>query len=155
MAPPTEEGVRTAELVFVGTVTAVDANGFIADVTVHEVWRGDVANRMVLDGGLDPANPAEDDRRFEAGEQYLFMPLLVEGRWVDSICSGTVVWTDDLAAFRPAGVEAPAPGIPGPTGGARGAGIGLSELLLPIATVVIIGGATILVALLAARRREA
>ena len=43
MAPPIEEAVRTSELVFVGTVTAIDNEGRSATVQVEEVWRGDAS----------------------------------------------------------------------------------------------------------------
>jgi hypothetical protein len=149
---PLEQVVNDAPYVFVGRVSAVDAGGFSADVEVIEVWRGDVADRMVVDGGLDPGSPAEDDRRFEAGLTYIFLPSLIDGHLVDSICSATTTWDEaTMAGLRPPEVTAPEP-LPtaAPASGLAGA---LGDYVGPVLVVSIIGG-LLLVTVLIARRRE-
>ena len=152
-APPLELAVKEAPVVFVGRVAAVDADGFSADVEVLEVWRGDVAIRMVVDGGLDPSSPAEDDRRFEAGLTYIFLPASVDGHLVDSICSATTEWDEaTMAGLRPPELTPPEPvptteTQPGPLDG-------LGDLVGPVLVVSIVGG-LLLVTVLLARRRDA
>jgi hypothetical protein len=152
-ALPFEEAIKGSEFVFIGRVSSVDAGGFSADVEVIEVWRGDVADRTVVDGGLDPASPAEDDRQFELGVTYLFMPTSVEGHLVDSICSATTPWDEKaMAGFRPPEAQAPEP-LP-TNAGEAGPLSGLGALLGPVLMVSIIGG-LLLVTVLIAHRRDA
>ena len=153
MAPPIEEAARTSELVFVGSVTAVANGGRSASVRVEEVWRGDeMPATVTVLGGTDPEQAMEDDRTFEAGVRYVFVPFVVEGRLVASICSATTPWVDELAAIRPAGVRTPtpsaAPAAPGPLSA-------IAELALPLLTALLIGGAVLGVAVVVGRRREA
>jgi hypothetical protein len=151
-APPIEEAVRTSELVFVGTVTALGNGGRSATVQVEEVWRGaEIPATVTVFGGTDPAQPAEDDRTFETGVRYVFFPVEWEGRLVDHICTATTPWVDDLAAVRPAGVQTPLPTEGEPTPGPLSA---ITDLALPIATAVLIGGAALAVAVVVGRRRE-
>jgi hypothetical protein len=152
---PLEKAVFSADLVFVGTVAETANEGRSATVTVAEVWRGDVPSPVTVDGGLDPKNPAEDDRTFEAGVTYLFIPLqldgLSSGRVVDGICSSTVPWTEDLASLRPPEVGVPLitePSSPNPLSF-------LGELAMPLAMAGLIGGGAFVFAMLAARRRDA
>jgi hypothetical protein len=152
MAPPIEEAVRTSELVFVGTVTALDNSGRSATVQVEEVWRGgEMPATVTIFGGTDPEQAMEDDRTFEAGVRYVFVPFVIDGRLVDSICSATTAWVDELAAIRPAGVRTPtptaAPAAPGPLSA-------IADLALPLLTALLIGGAALAIAVVVGRRRQ-
>jgi hypothetical protein len=150
-ALPLEKAVVDAPVVFIGTVETVDSGGFSADVEVIGVWHGDVAERVVVDGGLEPATPAEDDRRFEPGVTYIFLPSRVDGRLVDNICSATTPWDEaSMAGLRPPEAVAPGP-VPAT---ATGPLEGLGDLTGPIAVVAIVGG-ILLVTVVVARRRDA
>jgi len=153
--PPLEMVVTTAELVFVGTVTEVSSDRRSAQVSVSEVWRGDVPSPVTVNGGLDPAGVAEDDRTFEAGVTYLFVPVgldgLADGLVVDSICSSTVPFTEDLAWLRPPEIGTPLAGKPTDPGPLDF----LAPLVMPLAMAALIGGGAFAVALLVGRRRDA
>lgn len=158
-APPLPlEKAVFSELVFVGRVTEVANGGRSATVEVTEVWRGDVATPVTVFGGADPTNPAEDDRVFEVGVTYLFVPpqldSLRQGIVVDSVCSSTTPWTDAMAPLRPADAHAPTPAEPGTTGGSSPLAF-LSGIIEPVMTAAIVGGGAFLIALFVARRREA
>jgi len=152
MAPPIEEAVRTAELAFVGTVTEVANGGRSASVRVEEVWRGgEMPASVTVLGGMDPAQPMEDDRTFEAGVRYLFLPFAIDRQLVDNICSATRPWVDELEAVRPAGVQTPAPTA---APAALGPLSAVADLALPLLTALLIGGAALTVAVVVGRRRE-
>jgi hypothetical protein len=146
--PPIEKAVAGAEIVFVGTVTAVESAGRTASVNVEEVWRGDVPAEVVLNDDLDPDVISSVDRTFDVGVRYLFLPSAEDGRLIDTQCSSTVAWDDGLAAFRPAEAHQPVPGTDdrGPLGI-------LGELGGPVLVVSIVGG-LLLATVLVARRRD-
>lgn len=152
---PLEKAVGTAEVVFVGTVTEVSSDLRSAQVSVSEVWRGDVPTPVTVNGGLDPAGVAEDDRTFEAGVTYLFIPVgldgLADGLVVDSICSSTAVFTEDLAWLRPPEIDTPLAGQPADPGPLDF----LAPLAMPLAMAALIGGGAFALALIVARRRDA
>jgi hypothetical protein len=152
MAGPLDQAIAQAEVVFVGRVSEIDAGGRSAAVEVLEVWKGDVASRIVVDGGVDPANPAEDDRTFELGVTYLFVPNLVAGHLVDGICTATAAWDEaTMAGLRPGDVPAP----PSPAPAATGPLAALADLAGPLFLALIVGGAAFAVAIVVARRRDA
>jgi len=151
MAGPLDESIARAEVVFVGRVSEIDAGGRSAAVEVAEVWKGDVANRIVVDGGLDPANPAEDDRTFELGVTYLFLPSVVDGHLVDSICSATTPWDEaSIAGLRPGGAAPP----PSPATAVTGPLAGLTDLAGPLLLALVVGGAAFAIAIVVGRRRD-
>ncbi|HEX5589487.1 MAG TPA: hypothetical protein VFX65_04255 [Candidatus Limnocylindrales bacterium] len=153
MAPPFEEAAKTAEIVFVGTVTGLANEGRVATVQVDEVWRGgEMPAEVTVFGGTDPAGPMEDDRTFEASVRYVFFPFVAEGRMVDNICTATTPWIEDFAALRPAGAQTPAPSAAPAAAGPLAA---IADLALPILTALLIGGAALAVAIIVGRRREA
>lgn len=151
MAPPIEEAVRTADLVFVGSVTAIADGGRSASVRVEEVWRGgEMPAEVTVLGGTEPAQPMEDDRTFEAGVRYVFFPFVVDGQLVDSICTATAPWVEGFAAVRPADARTP---LPSATGTASGPLAAVADLALPLLTALLIGGAAVAVAIVVSRRR--
>ncbi|TAJ99452.1 MAG: hypothetical protein EPO36_12010 [Chloroflexota bacterium] len=151
MAGPLDQAIAQAEVAFVGRVSEIDAGGRSAAVEVLEVWKGDVASRIVVDGGLDPANPAEDDRTFQLGVTYLFVPNVVEGHLVDGICTATAPWDEaSMAGLRPA--EPPA--RPSPAPAATGPLAELADLAGPLFLALIVGGAAFAVAIVVGRRRD-
>lgn len=152
-APGLEQAIGESDLVFVGTVTAVEHGGRSATVDIREVWRGgELPATVTVVGGVDPAQPMEDDRAFETGVTYLFLPALVDGRMVDSICSATTPWTDTLMAFRTVDAHTPAPAE---ARAATGPAAIVGELALPIVTAALIGGSALTIAFFVARRRDA
>ena len=157
-APPLPiEKAVFSDLVFVGRVTDLANDGRSATVEVTEVWRGDVPTPGTVNGGPNPANPGEDDRVFDLGGTYLFIPVqldaLAQGVLIDSVCSSTTPWTDDLARLRPADMGRPLPvatTTPGP-----GPFAFLGGLAMPILTAGLVAGSAFVLAWFVARRREA
>ncbi len=150
--PPLEQAISSTDLAFVGAVVATEYNGRSATVAVTDVWRGgEMPATVTVLGGQNPAAAMLDDRTFEVGVTYLFLPSVIDDRLVDSICSATVPWTDDFAALRPVNAQSSAPTV-GPT--ATGPMAVLGELVIPILTAVLIGGAALVVALVVGRRRD-
>ena len=158
-APPLPiEKAVFSDLVFVGRVTDVANQGRSATVEVTEVWRGDVPTPVTVNGGSDPTNPAEDDRSFEVGVTYLFIPAQIDGLRqgfvTDSVCSSTTPWTDDLARLRPADVGQPSAGSASSTTSSNPRAF-LGWLTMPILTAVLVVGSAFVLAWLVARGREA
>ncbi len=151
---PLEKAVESASLVFVGRVTDVANEGRSATVEVTEVWRGEVPTPVLVQGGFDPSIAAEDDRSFEVGVTYLFLPTGLDGLAsavvVDSLCSPTTPWTDDLARLRPAEVGTPISTEPSTTGLPTWIG----DLVGPLAVGGLLGGGAFVLALVVAQRRE-
>ena len=150
LAAPLDKAVIDAAFVFVGTVSSVRSHGFSAEVDVREVWRGEIAGHVVVNGGLDPANPAEDDRQFEVGVIYLFLPTSIDGRLVDSMCSATTPWVEEaMGGLRPPDGLAPEPTPSNQTGLLSA----LGDVSGPLLVAAIVGG-LLIVTVLVARRRE-
>lgn len=149
--PPIEEAVKTADIVFIGTVTETANRGTWATVTVKEVWRGpDQPATVVIRGGPAGNAATSVDRTFEAGVEYIFLPYIdqEQGGLTDNSCSNTQPWAEAMAALRPAEVRQPAV--------APAAGEGGFELpLLPIAVVGVVFLAMLGVGLLARGRSDA
>lgn len=143
---------RTADAVFVGTVTEVGNNARWAKVTVDEVWRGpDQPVEVEVRGGpADPGTASSVDRTYEVGVRYLFAVMVVEGNLEDNACSGTTqVEAIDLDAMRPD--EARGPSETAGTSG-RADGLELGWLAGPVLATSIIGGLLLATVLLARRR---
>ncbi len=152
---PLQQSIDEAPAVFVGTVTALDFQERVATVEVDEVWKGDVAAVVTVNGGspLSHLRAAGEegqdlwtsvDRTYVSGDRYLFVPWSVEeGAFMDSQCSNTQVYGPDVEAFRPADARIVEP----PSGGGNaGVWIGLGA-----AVVLAVGG----VLLVAIRRQRA
>ncbi len=149
MPPPIEEAVKTADIVFVGTVAATTNRNSWASVEVTEVWRGPDQPRAVVVRGGPPGNAATSvDRAFETGVTYLFFPFAdSEIGLADNSCTSTTPWTEELAALRPADSRAPI-GAEAQAGGFDAAGV-----LVPLGVAIIVGGALLLAGLAARGRR--
>lgn len=146
--PPIEDAVKSAEIVFVGTVAATSNRSSWASVTVEEVWRGpDQAAQVLVKGGPGGNAATSVDRSFEVGVKYLFFPYADAGGLADNSCTSTTRWTADLAALRPADARAPV----GATSG--GGGIDVGGLVAPLAVTLLVAG-TLLVVGLAVRSRR-
>ena len=149
MPPPIEEAVKTADIVFVGTVAQTTNRNAWANVEVTEVWRGWSGPRAVVVKGGPPGNAATSvDRAFEPGVTYLFFPYADEELGLaDNSCSPTTPWTDDLEALRPAVTRVPIGAEP------EAGGFDLGGVLVPLGVAVIVGGALFLAGLAARGRR--
>ena len=104
MTVPLEEDVRTAEVVFIGTVRATANAGRQARVSVEEIWRGPMHfGDVVIVGGPEGNLGTSVDRQFEVGVRYIFFPHLDPVRGMtDNSCSSTQPTTDDTWRLRPA-----------------------------------------------------
>jgi hypothetical protein len=118
--PPLAESIAAAQVVFVGTVTALDHEGRVATFRVEEVWKGGVLGEtVVVNGGpsLRELERAERDgfgiassvdRTYEAGVRYLVVSHGAAGDVLrDNACSSTQAYSTELDRFRPAGASPP------------------------------------------------
>jgi hypothetical protein len=121
-APPLDQAIAQANVVFVGTVQSTEHDGLTANFRVEDVWKGEVGATAVVHGGPGIA-ALEDaarkglgvatsvDRTYEMGTRYLVVSHgKADGVLLDNICSSTQPYKDDLASFRPAGAHPPAEG---------------------------------------------
>ncbi len=148
--PPVEEAVASAEIAFVGTVTAAANLGRWATISVEEVWAGsDLPAVVEVRGGGAAGAESMADRSYVVGTRYLFFPYVEEGRLTDNICSSTQEWQPEVEKVRPADVRTPTSGEPEPVDPVAALG-GLVVPIVGVAVlaIVIIGGA-----MLVARRQ--
>jgi hypothetical protein len=112
-AGPIEEELARAPVAFVGTVT--ETIGSTARLTVREVWAGDIGPVVEIRGlggaavpkgrALVEAEPIPiqlDDRAWTVGATYLVVPWVEAGRLIESACTATTLWREELGALRPA-----------------------------------------------------
>lgn len=153
--PPLEKAAATADLVFLGVVTEIADGGRLATVAVKDVWRGDLPPIVRVAGGQDPTNPAEDDRTFEPSAAYLFLPVISGDHLVDSVCSSTTIWSDDLKVLRPANAHGPDPdaALAATPSASAGPLAFLGSFAGPMAIAALVGGGAIGLSFLVARRR--
>lgn len=135
--PPLEEHLAQADVVFVGTVVSLADEQRTALVEVEEIWRGpELPAEVTVHGGFPGQGFSSVDRSFETGARYLFAPSFDEGRLEDNACTATQIWSDELAALRPASVSTPEPepadeGSPG--------GIPAAALVIALAVALVAG----------------
>lgn len=114
IAPPVREAVENADDVFVGEVVRLENDGRTALVTVMDVWKGHVAERVVVHGGMQlPQQPdtyTSVDRTYELGKTYLFFPSEREERYFRDICTRTSVMRERFLRIRPEGASTPSLG---------------------------------------------
>jgi len=149
MPPPLEEAVKTADIVFVGTVAQTTNRNSWASVEVTEVWRGpDQPRAVTVKGGPEGNAATSVDRAFEPGVTYLFFPYAEAGVGLaDNSCTSTTPWTEAMVALRPTDIRQPIGADP------EAGGFDPGGLLLPIGVAVIVGGALFLGGLAARGRR--
>jgi hypothetical protein len=158
--PPVAEAVKTAEVVFVGTVTETSNRNSWATVQVEDVWKGPDLPAVVLIKGGPGGNAATSvDRTFEVGVKYLFFPLLGNGTepapaidtqigLVDNSCTNTTPWVPELAGLRPADARAPGGAAP------EASGFDAMSVVVPAGVALLVAGLLLGVGLLA-RGRDA
>lgn len=143
---------KSADAVFVGTVTALANDGRSAQVRVSETWQGpDQPAEVVVLGGPEGQGVATSiDRTYAVGVEYLFAVTVdANGKLMDNACSGTTETSSlDLKAIRPADVRQPIGGAPTSASG----GLDLSGLAGPVLLAAIVGGLLLVTVLLANRR---
>jgi hypothetical protein len=149
LAPDIKTAVLSADIVFVGTVTATSNRDSWATVAVEEVWRGpDQPAEVVVKGGPAGNAATSVDRTFEVGVKYLFFPYVDPAVGLsDNSCTSTIQWSDDLLALRPSDARTSA----GVTGTETGFDVG--GLLGPLAVAVVVAGVLLAVGLLARSRQ--
>jgi len=160
--PPLERALAAADVVFVGTVTALANDGRTATFRVEEVWKGTVGELVVVNGGPSLAElekaaregygvATSVDRTYERGGRYLVVPFGASGDVLtDNACSSTQPYTDSLDRFRPAAAADPIPGrepasAPGRPGEASDGG-GWSAIIVVVTALVAAGAVASLVA---------
>lgn len=152
MLPPVDNAAQTADIVFVGTVSATSNGNRWAEVAVQEVWRGpDMPKTVVIQGGPAGNTMTSVDRSFQVGVTYLFFPYVdpATGALADNSCTGTTEFTDDLVRLRPADARQPLGGDPAETAGGFDV-----QSLLPVGLALAVFGVLLVVGLVARGRQE-
>lgn|SRR5262245_63447216 len=150
---PIEQAVKTADIVFVGTVDDTAQGQRWASVTVEEVWRGpDQPKHVVIKGGPAGNTATSVDRSFEVGVKYIFLPYVdPEGSGLaDNTCTNTQPWADEMKAIRPADFRQPLESA-APTS----AGFDLGPFVPIVATAVVVFLVLLGVGLVARGRSDA
>lgn len=101
-APPLAQAFADAEVVFKGTVTAVENNGRTATVRVDEIWKGPpLPDSVVVIGGAEGENVASSvDRDFRVELTYVFFPNNGAPPFQDDICTSTQPYSPELERLR-------------------------------------------------------
>jgi hypothetical protein len=111
--PTFPQSVATADVIFVGTVTAVTNGSRWATVAIEDVWKGrDVPSAVEVHAGpADPPGPLQSassvDRTYREGKRYIFFPYGKAPTFKDSSCSATQRYEKTLEGFRPANAPGP------------------------------------------------
>jgi len=119
--PPLDKALADASVVFVGTAMETKHDGRVATFEVEQVWKGSVAELVVVNGGGPSIKEMERaeakggsiatsvDRAYETGVRYLVLPWHVRGQVMrDNACSSTQPYTAKLASHAPPGATPPA-----------------------------------------------
>lgn len=118
---PLDQAVDGASSVFVGTVVELRSYDRFAVFDVEDVWKGDLAEKVEVNGGPALASlestdegvglATSVDRTYRLGGRYLVVSYGFDRDDVlaDSACSATREYTHDLIDFRPADAHAPTP----------------------------------------------
>jgi len=148
---PGESPWAAADVVLLGSVTAIANNARWATVHVEEVWVGpDQPVEVVVRGGPEGDVATSVDRTYLVGSRYVFGLTVRDAELQDSACSGTtLVEAIDLDAMRPADVRPPLGA--GPDEGPADLDLGVFGGVFLVAAI----GGLILATVLLARRREA
>ena len=112
---PIREQVASAGLVFVGTVLSTSDRDRVARVRVESIWRGPEVPTYIEVHGSPVTGPGASsiDRTYSAGTRYLFVLYSADQPLQDNSCSGTRVYSNEVAALAPAGARSPAPATAG------------------------------------------
>jgi hypothetical protein len=112
MPPPLREQVKTAPLVFVGTVVSTSDGDRVARVKVESIWRGPTIAAVVEVHGSPVSGfgtASSIDRRYRSGERDLFVLFSDQAPYQDNNCSGTQPYTAEVAALAPPDARPPTP----------------------------------------------
>jgi hypothetical protein len=119
--PSPAEAMASAQLVFVGTVTATSDTGQTATFSVQEIWKGqNLASQVTVYGAAPVASgqPA-DVLTWTVGTRYLVFPsATLNGNLVADACTATEVYQSAFDALRPSNAHPP---LGEPTSGPPGA----------------------------------
>jgi hypothetical protein len=153
IAPPLEQAVEAAEIVFIGTVEETAQGNRWASVAVEEVWRGpDQPKTVVVKGGPAGNTATSVDRSFEVGVKYIFLPYVDPAEGLsDNSCTNTQPWTEAMAALRPAGARPPI----GETNAPADGGVDLGGFVGPAILVAVVFAVLLGIGLLAQGRQDA
>lgn len=151
-APPIDEAIGLADIVFVGTVAGAANENRLATVSVEEVWKGpNLARIVTVDGGPGGGAVASSvDRSYVVGAKYLFVLSGSDQPGLrDNVCTSTTEWFDGLAVLRPIDARAPLASSDGQ------GGFDLLGIATVGGTVLLLAGVLLGVGLLARGRQPA
>jgi hypothetical protein len=132
--------------VFVGNVVKLDNDNRWATVLVDERWHNadGVPDTAFIHGGPEAGKSGIDQRIFALG-RYVFAVTNEGPYYVDSACTATTPWSDDLVQYRPTNVaEGSGSGSGSPLdflesgSAALAAGLALALLIAVVAYILIL-----------------
>jgi hypothetical protein len=115
------EAMTSAQIVFVGRVSATSGTGQTATFTVEEIWKGPNLASQVTVYGAAPVSSGEpvDVLTWTVGTRYLVFPsATLNGNLVADACTATEVYQPAFDALRPSDAHPP---LGEPTSGPPGA----------------------------------
>jgi hypothetical protein len=109
--PPLERAIAEADVAFVGTVETISNRGRDATVAVESLWKGpDLPAEVEVFGGPRRENIAlSNERHFEDGTRYLFIPTNRRPPFKDNACTQTQQYRSALDRFAPEQADADVP----------------------------------------------
>ena len=108
--PVLSDQLDAAKVVFVGTVVSTTDGGRLARVKVEGIWKGPSLPVHVQVSGSPAAGSSAVttvDRKYVAGQRYLFVPVNDQSPFQDNSCTATQPYTSSLAAYSPADPRQP------------------------------------------------
>jgi hypothetical protein len=106
---PLRDELGDAKVAFVGTVISTTNHDKTALVSVEQIWLGrSLPETVEVQGG--PENEqlvTSNDRSFDEGERYLFVPSNAIPPFRDNACTATQPFTPEVARLTPEGAIDP------------------------------------------------
>ncbi|MEA2446469.1 MAG: hypothetical protein QOK47_106 [Actinomycetota bacterium] len=112
--PPLKESLGDARAAFVGRVARTTDDDRTATVVVESIWLGPRLPQTVEVTGVPetdndtPSLMTSEDRTYETGKRYLFVPENSAPPFHDNACTATTLYTEEVAALEPDGAIGPA-----------------------------------------------
>jgi hypothetical protein len=106
---PLRDELGDAKVAFVGTVISTTNLERTALVNVEQIWLGrSLPETVEVRGGpVDDGTATSNDRSFDEGERYLFVPMNATPPFRDDACSATQPFTPEVAQLTPEGALDP------------------------------------------------
>ena len=146
-----QDAQRTGDILFVGDVVKLENDNRWAKVLIDERWQNadGLPDTVDVRGGPEPGVAGSTDRAYTMG-RFLFDVTNFGPYLVDSSCTATTLWSDDLARYRPSNVAE----APGSSSGSPLDAVSSSDLVLAAGLVLALLIAVVTYILILRRRKR-